>query len=205
MSAPAARIEMLDLREADAADAVLCDAFAAYPVMRYTLGAAAGDAAALRRLIGLFTAGRWMRGHPVLGAREASGRLVGVVTMTPPGEFATPHALTALTESTWSALGEAARRRYEAIKSAWNATALPGARWHINMLGVLGSHRAQGYGELLLQAAREFAAAGPQPHGIDLTTEEETNLAFYRRRGFAVAAHARVDERLETWTLVSET
>lgn len=48
-------------------------------------------------------------------------------------------------------------------------------------------------------AVRDDGAAG-----LALTTEDEGNLAFYRRRGFELVAHAEVGEQLSTWTLVSK-
>jgi hypothetical protein len=63
------RVERLDAGDAEAADAVVCEAFANYPVMRHVLGDAGDDA--LHLLVRLFTAGRWLRAHPVLGVRAA--------------------------------------------------------------------------------------------------------------------------------------
>jgi ribosomal protein S18 acetylase RimI-like enzyme len=192
-------VRRLGREEIGAANDVLCAAFAAYPVMRYVLAeCTARDG--LRRLVELFTAGRWMREHPIIGEYDAADQLVGAITLTPPGELVAVPALTELGDRTWSALGAAARRRYDAVKAAWTATAASGARWHVNMLGVLPAHRGKGHGEALFDAARAAAGAA----GLDLTTEDEGNLAFYRRRGFDVAAHAEVGEQLFTWTLVSK-
>ncbi len=192
-------VRRLGRREIGAANDVLCASFAAYPVMRYVLAeCTARDG--LRRLVELFTAGRWMREHPILGRYDAANRLLGVITLTPPGELAALAALTELGDRTWSALGEAARRRYDAVKAAWTTTAASGDRWHVNMLGVLPAHRGRGHGEALLEAAGAAAGAA----GLDLTTEDEGNLAFYRRCGFEVVAHGVVDGQLFTWTLVSK-
>jgi ribosomal protein S18 acetylase RimI-like enzyme len=191
-------VQPLMSSEAAAANDVLIEAFADYPVMRHVLGESATPAA-LRTLVELFTASRWMRAHPVLGAHDGRGRLVGVITLTPPGDFPVPPALGALAERTWGVLGEAARARYEAIKAAWSATAVAGQRWHVNMLGVSSVARAKGYGEALLTAARTLSGTA----GLDLTTEDPANLAYYRRRGFEIVAQAQLNAQLSTWTLVT--
>lgn len=66
--------------------AALADAFRAYPVMRYIIGEAGdGYDRRLHLLIGLFVAGRVLRGNPIL-AIEEGGLTVAVATLTPPGE-----------------------------------------------------------------------------------------------------------------------
>ena len=190
------RVRLLAHAERDAADAVLSDAFAAYPVMRHVLGESRPRD--LRKLIALFTAARWLRGHPLLGAFD-DDRLVGVATLTPPGEHAVPPALEATAHATWEALGAAAWARYEEIKAAWRRAApvTADARWHLNMIGVVRTHGGRGFGDAQMRAA--IALAGAKP--LELTTEDESNLAFYRRYGFAVVGHARVGSHLQTWTL----
>ncbi len=195
------RVALLEPGDADAADAVLCEAFADYPVIRHVLGAVGGDAT--RRLVHLFTAGRWLRGHPLLGLREPDGRLAAVATLTPPGDHPTPPALVVLADATWRALGDDARARYDEIRAAWRSTGVAGRRWHLNMLGVIGGAQGRGYGDRLLQAARRFAEADPASEGIDLTTESAANLGFYQRRSFRTVAEARVGDALHTWTLVA--
>lgn len=200
------RIEPLGRRDADAVLDVLCESFATYPVMRHTLGEPRPEPRRLRTLIHLFASGRWLREHPVLGARDAAGRLLGVATLTPPGELAPPPPeLEALAASTWAALGADARRRYDDMRRVWSTTSTQGAWWHLNMLGVRPSHTGRGIGERLLRAVCELAAADAGAQGVDLTTEDAAHLDFYRRRGFTVFAHADVAEGLHTWTLVSRT
>ena len=197
------RVQTLAATRADAVTSVLCEAFFDYPVMRYVLGPQADYAERLTRLIGLLTAGRWQRGHPVLGLDDALGQLCAVVTLTPRGEFDTPPALKALAESTWSALGEDARQRYARLCEAWAATEPAGPHWHVNMLGVRPPFRGSGQGARLLSAALDLAASDPGAEALDLTTEDAANLAFYGRRGFEITGHRRVDAALETWTLVA--
>lgn len=190
--------------EADEAEAVLADAFADYPVMRFVLGDAPGYEQRLRRLIGMFAAGRWLRGQPVLGVRDGAGVLAAVATLTPPGDHPTPPELEAITEATWRQLGDAARQRYAMMREAWSRMAGDDPpRWHLNMLGVRRSHQGCGHAAALLRAVHALAAADPVAQGVDLTTEAPANLAFYRRHGFEVVAQARVGDALTTWSLVA--
>lgn len=200
------RIQPIARREADAVLDVLCEAFAAYPVMRHTLGEPRPEPRRLRTLIHLFASGRWLRGHPILGARDVAGRLLGVAALTPPGDLPPPPAeLAALAESTWGVLGADSRQRYDELRRAWDRTSTRGAWWHLNMLGVRPSHAGRGIGERLLRAVCELAAADAGAEGVDLTTEDAANLDFYRRRGFTVFARADVADGLQTWTLASRT
>lgn len=197
-----ARIQTLDTGDAGALTALLCEAFFDYPVMRYVLGDAPDYPGRLQRLIGLFTAGRWHRGHPVLGLRGGDGSLQAAITMTPRGDFGTPPALAAQAQSTWQLLGADAKQRYATLCEAWSATEPAGEHWHVNMLGVAAAAQGAGHGGRLLAAALELAANDSAAQGVDLTTEDAANLDFYTRRGFEVTGHRRVGPTLETWTLV---
>lgn len=196
-------VEPLDATQAADVTRLLCEAFFDYPVMRYVLGDTPDYAGRLVRLIGLFTAGRWLRGHPVLGLRGADGSLQAAITMTPRGTFDTPPALAAQAETTWSSLGADARQRYATLGEAWSATEPVGEHWHVNMLGVAAGAHGAGHGGRLLAAALELAAKDPAAQAVDLTTEDPANLGFYTRRGFELSGHRRVGPALETWTLVA--
>jgi ribosomal protein S18 acetylase RimI-like enzyme len=196
-------VERLAATHAGAVTTLLSEAFFDYPVMRYVLGDAPDYAGRLVRLIGLFTAGRWLRGHPVLGLRGADGALQAAITMTPRGAFPAPAALAELAEATWSALGADAKQRYATLCEAWSATEPAGEHWHVNMLGVATAAHGAGHGGRLLAAALDLAAEDPAAQAVDLTTEDAANLGFYTRRGFELAGHCRVGTALETWTLVA--
>ena len=196
-------VEQLGATHADEVTALLCEAFFDYPVMRHVLGDTPDYAGRLVKLIGLFTAGRWFRGQPVLGLRVADGPLQAAITMTPRGTFDTPPALATLAETTWNALGADARQRYATLCEAWAATEPAGEHWHVNMLGVASGAHGAGHGGRLLAAALELAAKDPVAQAVDLTTEDPANLGFYTRRGFEVTGQRRVCPTLETWTLVA--
>jgi GNAT superfamily N-acetyltransferase len=193
-------IERLARGDAAEADSVLAAAFARYPVMQYVLDDPEPPPERLSRLVALFTAGRWLRDHPVLGIR-ADGRLVAVLTATPPGDHATPAEFEAFAERAWAELGADARERYDALRAVWIADAPAVPRWHVNMIGVVAAQRGAGHAARLLREIRERAERDGV-RGVDLTTEDERNLTFYSGQGYRVVAHSRVAPALETWTLV---
>jgi len=193
-------IELGETHRVEVSD-VLCDAFAAYPVMRFVLGDQYTQPELLRCLIDLFVANRWMRGHPMLGVRDSRGQLAAVITLTPPGDHAVPAELPALSAATWNFLGTAAQKRYDIMKAAWSGMPSADPTWHVNMLGVRGSCKGLGHGDLLLRAALRIAADDKHTSAIDLTTEDAANLPFYQARGFMVTGHASVVDGPDTWLL----
>lgn len=197
-------IEVLTPELRAAADRVLAQAFARYPVMQFVLDAPEPDPTAVSRLVSLFTAHRWLRGHPVLGIRAADGALAGTVTLTPPGDHPTPAELGPLAERIWGELGADARTRYETLRAQWIARSPTGPRWHVNMIGVADGFRGAGYGSRLLRYALEHAERDPAAHGVDLTTEHPDNLTFYESHGFRVVDSVQISPTLETWILVRD-
>lgn len=197
-----APVEPLGDADRAAADRVLADAFAQYPVMRWVLGADAATPDRVHALVALFTAGRWLRAHPVWGVRAPDRALAGVVTLTPPGDHPTPAAFSEHAERAWASLGADARARYDALREVWGALSPHGPRWHVNMLGVASAFRGGGYGACLLRDVLARAERDPYALGVDLTTEDARNVPFYVAHGFEVTAHGRIDDALETWILV---
>jgi GNAT superfamily N-acetyltransferase len=204
MTTSTAPVERLDPRNRAAADAVLAQAFARYPVMRYVLGESTPAPSRLAALVELFTARRWLHEHPVLGLREPGGRLAGVVTLTPPGDHVPLPAFSHYAERVWAGLGADARDRYDALCAVWTELSPSGARWHVNMLGVADAWREHGYGSRLLREVIARAEQDPDAFGIDLTTEDARNLRFYGSHGFQVVANGRIDGGLETWILARD-
>ena len=180
---------------------VLAGAFSDYPVMRHVLAEAAGDAVRLRRLVGLFVGNRIVHGHPLLGVRGSDGRMVGAMTLTPPGEWPMPPSAIVLREQCWRELGERARERYEAFSAAVAPLAPAGRWWHVNMIGVLPGMRGRGVAAALLRRAHAIAAADCSALGVELTTEHARNLHMYGHLGYRVLGCAQVSTELSSWTL----
>lgn len=195
-------IEPLGVEHIGEVSEVLSEAFADYPVMRWTLGDAPGYADRLPLLVRMFASGRALRGEPMLGLRGDDGTLLGVALVTPPVSLPPPAAFLALREATWAELGADAQTRYDVLVDTWRATAVDGAHHHLNMLGVRRAMRGRGLARHLLEAVLALADEDPASNGVDLTTEDAGNVALYERFGFHVTARAEVDAgSLTTWTL----
>jgi ribosomal protein S18 acetylase RimI-like enzyme len=181
--------------------AVLADAFASYPVMRYTLGAQHAEPGRLALLIGLFVVRRFLRGDPVLGLSDANARLIGVATLTRPGDHSTASEIEQHRTRVWGELGDAARARYEAYVAAANRHSPPAQDYHLNMIGVKALVQGRGHARTLLDAVHALVDADPQASGVSLNTERASNLRFYERFDYRVLGHTPVGEGLETWPL----
>lgn len=182
---------------------VLADAFHDYPVMRYVIGVDGEDYdRRLRLLIGVFVGRRVAHGHPIV-AVEQDGAALGVATLTPPGEHGTPASpeFEARRDVLWRELGEAAKARMDALVAIWERLAIPGPQWHLNMLGVRGSHAGRGLGRRLLDEVHRISRDDPGSAGVSLSTELPSNVLLYEHCGYQVRHHERVTEDLETWIL----
>lgn len=198
-------LQRLGPAHGDEVVAVLADAFRDYPVMRFVAGPQEPYGERLRRLIGIFVAGRVHRRHPMLGLRDEAGELLAAITMTPRGEHPASESLKAFTGESWQWLGAETKQRYDCMVQAWERMPDPGTRWHVNMLGVRQDCRGRGYAVRLLDAAPALAAEDPDCRGLDLTTEDPANLRFYRARGFEVIAEAKVaGGGPDSWMLVKD-
>jgi len=180
----------------------LFDAFHDYPVMRYAVGDAGADYdRRLRMLIGVFVARRIDHGHPIL-AIEEGGQVVGVATLTPPGDPGPPSTeFDARRDALWLELGQDAKERMERLVETWKRLIVPGPQYHLNMLGVRRTHAGQGVGRLLLDEVHRLSREHPESTGVSLSTEDPKNVLLYEHCGYEVRFHERVSPALETWIL----
>jgi GNAT superfamily N-acetyltransferase len=192
-------------RRAEVVD-VLCEAFRAYPVMRFVLGTADDYDARLRTLVDFFVAARYLREEPVLGLGDrVASRLVGVALMTLPGERESPAALAVAREDTWATLGADARTRYEIYGEAASRWDTGAFHHHLNMIGVRPSHAGRGLARPLMSAAHALAATDTASEGVSLCTETRQNVSLYEHFGYRLVGSAQVTEELETWSMFRET
>jgi ribosomal protein S18 acetylase RimI-like enzyme len=196
-------VSRLAAHRSDEAVGALFDAFHDYPVMRYVVGDAGDDYdRRLRLLIGMFVGRRVAQGHPIL-AVESEGSVLGVATLTPPGELtgpATPE-LEARREALWKELGAPAKERMDALIAVWERLSVPGPQWHLNMLGVRGSHAGRGLGRNLMDQVHRISMDDPGSTGVSLSTELPSNVLLYQHCGYELRYHERVSDDLETWIL----
>lgn len=191
------------LSQAHAAEivSVFCDAFWDYPVMRYVLGPTEPYAQRLDRLVELFVSGRAYRNEPMLGIRDAAGKLAAAATVTLPTVQEPPAAFVALRERIWGELGGRARAAYEAFIAATQQFPFSGPHYHLNMIGVRRSHQGRGLARILLDAVHGISDGSAESAGVSLTTELPRNVELYRHFGYEVHGHARIADDLETWVL----
>jgi GNAT superfamily N-acetyltransferase len=71
------------------------------------------------------------------------------------------------------------------------------------MLGVRPAERGRGLARRLLDHVHELSASTPGSVDVTLTTEDRTNVEFYRHLGYDVVGHAEIAGGLETWSLIS--
>lgn len=181
----------------------LADAFHDYPVMRYVIGNAGDDYdRRLDLLIGVFVGRRVAHGHPILAVEQESA-VLGVATLTPPGEHGNPASaeFEARRDALWRELGEDAKARMEALVAVWERLSIPGPQWHLNMLGVRGPHAGRGLGRILMDEVHRISREDPGSAGVSLSTELPSNVLLYQHCGYEVRHHERVSEDLETWVL----
>ena len=196
-------VSPLPPHRSDEAVDVLFDSFHDYPVMRYVVGNVGDDYdRRLRLLIGMFAGRRVALGHPIL-AIESDGTVLGVATLTPPGELAAPGTpeFEARREALWRELGEDSKARMEALIAVWERLSVPGPHWHLNMLGVRGSHAGRGLGRILLDEVHRMSNADAGSAGVSLSTELPSNVLLYQHCGYELRHHERVSDDLETWIL----
>ena len=207
MTSAAPLVQRLDPARLDEAVDVFADAFAEYPVMRFTVGDDGDVAARERRLVRLFVTRRVRRGGPMLGVRGLDGSLVAAAVLTLPVEPEPPPDVAQISADAWRDLGDAARLRYDAYTSAANFFGALPPHHHLNMIGVRRAHAGTGLGRVLLDAVRTMAEEDSSSAGVSLTTENPRNVEIYRHVGFDVIGHRVVSEyqprgqavTLETW------
>lgn len=175
---------------------VLCDAFVDYPVMRFVLGDDDYERR-LPRLVRFFVLARVLRGETLLGVGEG-GALRGAALVSRP-ESPSPPTLAALREEVWLELGSGARARYEAFGAATAAFVVDAPHIHLNMLGVRRSDHGAGLGRRLTDRVHGISASDPTSTGVTLTTEDESNVAFYEHLGYEVLGRAEVGPGLRSW------
>lgn len=203
-------VERLAADRVDDVVDVFADAFAAYPVMRFTVGPDGDVVTRERRLIRLFVTRAVVRGGSLLGVRSSDGSLLGAALMTLPADGPPLPEIQRISAEAWQELGDEPRIRYDAYAAASNFFAALPRHHHLNMIGVRQSWTGAGLGRALLESVRRSAEDDPPTSGVSLTTENPRNVELYRHFGFEVVGHRVIGEYhrgdgettvLETWGL----
>ena len=182
---------------ADDVIAVLCDAFADYPIMQYVLGEGGDYRARLRTLIGFFAGARFLRKDAIIGV-SVDGELRGVALCSLPDRVPPPE-MDQLRERTWAALGAEARARYDRCVEVWTPLGVAEPNVHLNMLAVPPRYQGQGLARALLERVHALSRERDDSRGVTLTTEVESNVELYRHVGYEVVGRGTIAPGLETW------
>ena len=119
--------------------AVLVDAFYDYPVMRYVVGDALDYEARLQQLIEFFVFRRVRQGGLLFGV-DRGGELLGAAVLATPRETTAPPEVKDLALQLWSAIGEAARLRFDTYGAATQRFTVASPHHHLSMIGVRRGH-----------------------------------------------------------------
>jgi len=192
-------VRVLPRDEVSAAARVLCEAFHAYPVMRWVLAPAGEDYdQRLTRMVGFFVTARTFRGEPLLGIDHA-GRLGAVAMLSDPSGPPSPPELGVERQAVWSDLGQEAHARYEAFGEACAPLLVTEPHLHLNMIGTRQEARGKGYGRILLDYVHTMSERDSDSAGVSLTTEDPANIPLYESFGYEITGHARVSAEVQTW------
>jgi ribosomal protein S18 acetylase RimI-like enzyme len=167
-----------------AAGATLARAFLDDPLMVYTIP----DAAERARLLPDVYA-RMIRFGCLAGAvYTTAGTIDGVALWMPPNAKWSREKIEASGMSRMPDLiGADAYQRYrEVVGREWQARErdMTGACWYLFLLGVEPKRQRRGLGGALMRPVLERADLEQQPSYLE--TENERNVAFYRKQGFEV-------------------
>ena len=189
----------LDKRHVAQVIDLLCEAFSDYPLMQHVLRPDDhGYAARLHTLIHLFVTRRVLCDDRLLGVGDTEDLDAAAVLSRPAPAVDTP-ALRELHATTWAALGDAVRLRYDAFASACNGFDVDVPHIHLNMIGTRGRVRGKGLGRELLDQVHELSQEDPNSTGVTLTTEIEANVSLYKHFGYEVVGQSEVAPGLRTW------
>jgi len=189
----------LDKRHAAQVIDLLCEAFSDYPLMRHVVGPDDdGYAARLQTLIHLFVTRRVLCGDRLLGLGDPEDLDAAAVVSRPARASDTPE-LRELHATTWAALGEGVRLRYDAFATACNGFEVDVPHIHLNMIGTRRRARGDGLGRALLDRVHQLSLKEPNSTGVTLTTENEANVSLYRHFGYEVVGQSEVAPGLRTW------
>lgn len=164
---------------------VLSDAFGADPLMHYLFD---GDPMGTASLAGYACAWRLAVGWPVLGVRAEDGALLGVASLSCPGESPLQAASDAAEQVFRESVTPEAWQRYLAYVDASSIGVPPGRCHYLGMIGVASSVRGQGVGKVLIDAVHALSEEDEESTGVWLDTERPENVRWYERQGYRILA-----------------
>ena len=199
---------ILNFSKADRAEvvALLCSAFRDYPVMRYVLAGSADDYDShLAELIGYYVDSRLMRDWPVIGFRvQSDGEIIAVAMGNEAVKKPEPDDLKQAYVRLRGVLGREAFERMDAFEAVSDRNEPNYPHYFLGMIGVKPDFQGQGFAAALIEEFRSLSVADGRSQAVVLSTEDPSNLPFYKKMGFHIVADAEVGE-LHTWCLALPT
>jgi len=189
--------------DADAALAVLGDAFADDPLMRYFFhDHAPGIRAGVMDYFCILLRVRLALGAPAI-VLEDGGAIAGAAM----GYDAAPPQWPAAFEQELRAFEAAAPNfppRYAAYEHLCTAHEPAGAHFYLGVLGVAPSLQGKGAGAALLDAFNARSHTDPKSDGVYLDTTNPRSLEFYLKNGFTLCGEGKLDD-VNVWCVFKPT
>jgi ribosomal protein S18 acetylase RimI-like enzyme len=192
-------VDTLTWSDVPAAVGSLAAAFAEYPLIRVV----APDADRRPRVCEAFC--RMLVNYSVgLGAAYATADRAAVACWLPPGRewFSTVRLVRAGGLSLLRRLGWGNLRRFFRITDRIDAERLrlqPTPHWYLDLLGVRPDARGRGLSRVVLGPVFEAADRDRVP--CYLETQDEADVAIYRRLGFGLVGEAELAPGLRNWAM----
>ncbi len=192
-------VETLTAADAPEIIDLFCNAFYHYPVMRMVLGDIGVEYDhQLKNLIELFVMRRVWNEDPLLGIYQ-DDKLAAAATLTEPLEKINVPSTNKAQAEYWQKLGSAAEARYKKLGKIWRGFVIEAPHYHVNMIGVHSDFQGQGLAGHLMRTIHEMSAKDDLSAGVSLSTENPSNVNFYKYLGYDIIDHAVYSEALETW------
>jgi ribosomal protein S18 acetylase RimI-like enzyme len=183
-----ARIFRLAGTQIRSAGATLARAFQDDPLMVYSIPDAAERMRLLPDVYGRMIHFGCLAGEVYAAAGADAEALDGVALWMPPdAKWSREHIEASGMSQMPTLIGDDAYQRYrEVVGREWQARErdLKGACWYLFLLGVEPSRQRRGLGGALMRGVLERADV--EQMACYLETENERNVAFYRKQGFDV-------------------
>jgi ribosomal protein S18 acetylase RimI-like enzyme len=183
--------------------ASLVEAFAGDPLMVYFFqGRASSRRHIMQEFFSILMLARLALRKPVMVLRDSGtvgGIVMGYDTERPDWPEELKHRMTVLEEGP----GVAARfAKYTEIAVKFEPSS---PHYYLGVLGVRPELQVKGAGTQLIRSFAGLSNRDPKSSGVFLETAEESNLEFYKRRGFEVRGSEPLDEHTTLWCLFLST
>ncbi len=175
-------------------------AFEKYPLMHHFFEAREGEYGRLLREFMRFSCEvRLHLGMPLV-ASVSDGRMAGVAGLTTPEVGAWPGDLACMHETLRASIGPLAAERLDTYSKLVEQYEPNDPHYYLGVLGVRPKEQGKGHARALLDRLHKLSQAHPESKGVYLDTEHPANVPLYKRFGYRVVGHGRLDG-VEVWCM----